>query len=112
MRNIQTSQTAFDQQVTEAVAALQNTSALVATLQQGVTERMARLEELKKEHDKYSQLAQIEAKQAEALLEQVKDTLGKEQTKEKVDRSGNAFRRWDRFFRGGGSSKRPLQSVL
>jgi DNA repair exonuclease SbcCD ATPase subunit len=83
MRNIQSSQTAFDQQVTEAVNALQNTSALVATLQQGVTDRMAKLEELQKEHERYSQLAQIEAKQAEALINQVKDALGEEQTKER-----------------------------
>jgi hypothetical protein len=83
VRNIQNSQTAFDQQVTEAVNALQNTSALIATLQEGVTDRMVKLEELKKEHEKYSQLAQIEAKQAEVLINQVKDTLGAEQTKER-----------------------------
>jgi predicted transcriptional regulator len=83
MRNVRNSQTAFDQQVTEAVNALQNTSALVTTLQQGVKDRMAKLEELQKEHEKYSQLAQIEAKKAEALLRQVKDTLGEEQRKER-----------------------------
>jgi hypothetical protein len=83
VRNVRNSQTAFDQQVTEAVNALQNTSALVTTLQQGVKDRMAKLEELQKEHEKYSQLAQIEAGKAEALLKQVKDTLGEEQRKER-----------------------------
>ena len=83
MRNVRNSQTAFDQQVTEAVNALQNTSALVATLQEGVKDRMAKLEVLQEEHEKYSQLAQIEAKKAEALLKQVKDTLGEEQRKER-----------------------------
>ena len=83
MRNIRSSQTAFDQQVTEAVNALQKTSVLVATLQQGVTDRMAKLEELQKEHEKYSKLAQIEAKQAEALIHQLNDSLGERQTKER-----------------------------
>lgn len=83
MRNFRNSQNAFDQQVTEAVNALQNTSALVATLQQGVQDRMTKLEELQKEHEKYSQLAQIEANKAEALLKQVEYTLGKEQKKER-----------------------------
>jgi len=83
MRNFRNSQTDFDQQVTEAVNALQNTSALVTTLQQGVKDRMAKLEELKKEHEKYSQLAQIEAKTAEVFLMQIEDTLGKEQRKER-----------------------------
>ena len=83
VRDLRKSQTDFDQQVTEAVGSLQNTSALVSRLQQGVEERMAKLRQLRQEHDKYSQLAQIEAKKAEALLLQVEATLGKEQRKER-----------------------------
>ena len=44
---------------------------------------MAELEKLREEHEKYSQLAQIEAKKAEALLKQVEITLGREQKKER-----------------------------
>jgi hypothetical protein len=80
---IRKSQTDFDQQVTEAVEALRNTSQLVVTLQQGIEERMAKLRQLRQEHERYSELAQIEAKKAEVLLKQVEKTLGKEQRKER-----------------------------
>lgn len=82
-RAISKSQSAFDKQVAEAVEALHNTSSLVATLQQGVEEKMSKLKQLQQEHEKYSELAQIEAKKAEALLKQVETTLGKEQKKER-----------------------------
>lgn len=80
---IKRSQTDFDQQVAQAVEALGNTSALIATLQQSVEERMAKLQHLRQEHERYSELAQIEAKKAAALLKQVETTLGKEQRKER-----------------------------
>jgi len=83
LASIRKSQTDFDKQVAEAVEALHNTSALVAKLQQGVEERMAKLQQLRQEHDRYSELAQIEAKKAEALLKQIETTLGKEQRKER-----------------------------
>src|ERR1019366_5627181 len=83
LHNIRRSQTDFDQQVTEAVEGLHKTSELVATLQKGVEERMAKLQEVRQEHDKYSELAQIEAKKAEAVLKQVEATLGRDQRKER-----------------------------
>ena len=83
MISFRKSQNEFDQQVTEAVAALQNTSELVTRLQQGVDERMAKLGQLREEHKKYSELAEIEGKKAEVLLKQVKLTLGTEQAKER-----------------------------
>jgi hypothetical protein len=83
LRDLRRSQTDFDQQVTEAVEALQNTAWLVSRLQQGVEERMAKLQQVRTEYDKYSLLAQIEAKKAEPLLLQVEATLGREQRKER-----------------------------
>ena len=80
---IRRSQTDFDRQVSEAVQALHNTSELVSTLQQRVEERMAKLQAVREDHERYSQLANIEAKKAEALLKQVGATLGKEQRKER-----------------------------
>jgi len=56
---------------------------LITTLQQNVEERMAALQHLRMEHERYSALAQIEAKQAAALTEQVETTLGREQRKER-----------------------------
>ena len=81
--SIRKSQTEFDEQVTEAVEGLRNTSALVTKLQDDLEERMAKLQRLKEEHERYSALAQIEAKKAEALLKQVETTLGNEQRKER-----------------------------
>jgi hypothetical protein len=83
LKDIRTSQTAFDQQVTDAVDALRNASALISRLQEGVEERMAKLEQVRQEHDRYSELASIEAKKAEALLNQVETTMGKGQRKER-----------------------------
>lgn len=83
LRDFRKSQTDFDQQVTAAVEGLQNTSALIGTLQKGVEDRMEKLKQLRLEHDRYSELTQIEAKKAEALLKQVEAALGKEQRRER-----------------------------
>jgi hypothetical protein len=83
VRDFRKSQTDFDEQVKTAVEGLQNTSALIATLQKGVEERMQQLQQLRLEHDRYSELTQIEAKKAEALLKQVEAALGKEQKRER-----------------------------
>jgi hypothetical protein len=56
---------------------------LISALQQSVEERMATLQHLRTEHERYSELAQIEAKKAAALLKEVETTLGKEQRKER-----------------------------
>lgn len=80
---IKRSQTDFDKQVAEAVEALGNTSTLITTLQRSVEERMAKLQHLRNEHERYSELAQIEAGKAAALLKEVETTLGREQKKER-----------------------------
>jgi hypothetical protein len=83
LRDLQKSQADFDQQVTEAVGSLRNTSALVSRLQEGVEERMEKLQQVRQEYDKYSQLAQIEGKKAEALVSQFKTTVEEQQRKER-----------------------------
>ncbi len=83
LKSVRQSQNDFDQQVSEAVEGLQKTSGLVVALQNGITDRMKQLEQLRQEYDKYSELAQIEGKKAEALMRQIETTLGKEQRKER-----------------------------
>jgi hypothetical protein len=83
LKGIKRSQTDFDKQVAQAVESLGSTSTLIATLQQSVEDQMAKLTHLREEHERYSELAQIEAKKAEALLKQVEKTLGREQAKER-----------------------------
>lgn len=83
LTTVRQSQTDFDKQVTDAVEGLQKTSQLITALQQGVNEKMLKLEQLKQDYDKYSELAQIEAKKAEAIVKQIELALGKEQRKER-----------------------------
>ncbi len=81
--SIQKSQTDFEKQVNEAVDSLHNTSALIDTLQKGVTEKMAQLQKVREEYERVSGLAQIEGEKAEPLLKAIEATLGKEQRKER-----------------------------
>ena len=84
LKTVRQSQNEFDKQVTDAVEGLQRTSELITALQEGVNERMSKLEQLKQDYDKYSELAQIEGKKAEALVKQIELVLGKEQRKERL----------------------------
>jgi hypothetical protein len=83
LKAVRQSQNDFDQQVTEAAEGLQKTSELITALEQGVKERMSKLEKVRQDYDKYSELAQIESKKAEALVKQIEFALGKEQRKER-----------------------------
>jgi hypothetical protein len=83
LSDLKSRQRDFDTQVTDAVQSLRNTSTLISELQKGVEERMTELQQLRQEHDRYSQLAQIEATKAEALLKEIARTLGKERRTER-----------------------------
>jgi hypothetical protein len=80
---VKKSQDDIDSQVTEAIESIQKTSVLVTRLEDSLKERAGKLEDLRKEHDRYSQLAKIEATKAEALLGQIEATLGKNQGRER-----------------------------
>lgn len=69
--------------MTEAVESLEKTSALITTLEDGARERMEKLQRLREDHDRYSDLSQIEATKAAALLTQVAVTLEKGATRER-----------------------------
>lgn len=84
LRSVKKSQGDIDAQVDEALQSIKNTSELVGRLEESLRERSTKLEALKKEHDRYSELAQIEAKKAEALLRQVESTLGRNAGKERA----------------------------
>lgn len=77
LRAVKKSQGDVDAQVAEALESIKSTSELVARLESSLKERSEKLEALRKEHDRYSELAQIEAKKAEALLSQIETTLGR-----------------------------------
>jgi len=80
---VKRSQQGVDAQVREAIEAIQKTSTLVARLEQSLREKATQLEHLRKEHDLYSQLAEIEAAKAQALLMQIEATVGRQAGKER-----------------------------
>jgi hypothetical protein len=80
---IRSSQTDIDAQVTEAIESIQKTSNLVSELERNLKERTSQLERIRQDHEKYSQLAQIEASKAEAILSQIEATVGRDRKKER-----------------------------
>lgn len=83
LRDVKRSQDDVDSQVTEAIESIQKTSTLVTRLEESLKERAAKLELLQQEHERYSQLADIESKKAQALLTQIETTLDKNAGKER-----------------------------
>lgn len=84
LREIRRSKDDFEQQVNEAMEALQRSSQLVSQLEEGLKERSQKLVGLREEYERYSELAQMEEKKAEALLNQLEATLGKERSRERL----------------------------
>ena len=82
LRDVKRSQDDVDAQVTEAIESIQKTSTLVTRLEESLKERAGKLEQLQQEHERYAQLADMEAKKAQALLTQIEATLGKNAGKE------------------------------
>ncbi|AKR43295.1 hypothetical protein [Methylophilus sp. TWE2] len=77
LRAVKKSQWDVDAQVTDALESIKNTSELVNRLESSLRERSEKLEALQREHERYSELGQIEAKKVEALLSQIETTLGR-----------------------------------
>lgn len=80
---VKRSQQGVDAQVREAIDAIQKTSILVSKLEESLKEKAAKLEHLRKEHDRYSKLAEIEAGNAEALIAQIEASMGRQAGKER-----------------------------
>jgi cell division FtsZ-interacting protein ZapD len=73
----------IDAQVREAAESLRKSSQLVTTLDQNLKERVKKLEHLREEHSRYSQLEQIDAEKAQALLKEIRRSIGQGQAKER-----------------------------
>jgi tetrahydromethanopterin S-methyltransferase subunit G len=80
---VKRSQQDVDTQVSEAIVAIHKTSTLVADLETSLKEKAVQLEHLRQEHDRYSQLTEIEAKRAQALLTQIEATVGRRAGRER-----------------------------
>jgi hypothetical protein len=77
LRDVRRSQEDVDTQVMEAIISIQKTSTLVTRLEESLKDRAAKLEHLQKEHQRYSELAKIEASKAKVVLKEVEAMLGK-----------------------------------
>lgn len=83
LQDLRKSRSDLDQQVSEAIESLGRSSQLVSQLEEGLRERSHKLTELRKEYERYSELAEIEEKKVEALIQQLEITLGKERGRER-----------------------------
>ncbi len=78
------SRSSLDEKVNQAYESLQATSKLIAELEDGLKDRVAKVEKLKEEYDRYSALAEVEENKAKALLSQLELTVGKGKAQERV----------------------------
>jgi predicted RNase H-like nuclease (RuvC/YqgF family) len=78
------SRTSLDEKVKKSYESLHETSTLISELEDGLKERVEKVEKLKEEYDRYSALAELEEDKAKALVTQLELTIGKGQPKERL----------------------------
>lgn len=83
-RDLQRSRGELNEKVNRAAEALREASQLVDNLQAELNERVASVQKLKLEYERYQQLATIEEQKAKALIEQLQAALG----------AGRTWERW------------------
>ncbi len=74
----------IDIRVEEAIASLKKTSETIESLERVVQERATRLGKLREDHERFTQLAKMSEEQANALLLQLRQTIGLEAKRERV----------------------------
>lgn len=71
LRDLRKSRSDLDQQVNEAMESLRRSSQLVSQLEEGLRDRSQKLDQMRVEYEKYSALAEISEKEAEAIIKQL-----------------------------------------
>ncbi len=79
---ISKSRISLDEKVNNAFQSLNQTSELVAELELGLQERLSKVEKLKVEYGRYSELAKIEEKKAKHIVDQLEVSIGKNRLKD------------------------------
>ena len=77
VRDLTTQRTDLDKKILKAHDALQDTSTLLAELEQGLKDRAEKLEKIRAEYDQYSKLAALEEEKAKAIVQQIELTVAK-----------------------------------
>lgn len=78
------SRTRLDDKIRRAADGLHETSQLISELEADLQGRLAKLDELKSEYSRYSQLAEIEENKARALVQQLELSLGRGRGRERM----------------------------
>lgn len=84
INDLSKSRTSLDQKIKRAYESLQETSSLISELEEGLKERVSKVEKLQGEYERYSKLAEVEEEKAKALLSQLEITIGKGRTQERL----------------------------
>ena len=74
----------LDEKISRAQNSLAETSNLIEELELGLEERITKLNRLKKEYEKYSQLAEVEEEKAKAIIQQIELAIGRGKGKERT----------------------------
>lgn len=84
IKDLSKSRTDLDEKITRAQSSLSETSELIAELESDLNNRVAKLERLKQEYDKYSKLAEVEEEKASAIILQIESAIGGSRGKERM----------------------------
>lgn len=78
------SRTDFDEKISRAQVSLTETSELIAELESGLNDRVNKIERLKQEYEKYSQLAEVEESKAKVIVQQIESAIGRNRGRERI----------------------------
>jgi hypothetical protein len=78
------SRTSLDEKVKKAYESLHETSTLISELEDGLKDRVTKVEKLKEEYDRYSALAEVEEDKAKAIVAQLELTIGRGKPRERI----------------------------
>jgi ABC-type multidrug transport system fused ATPase/permease subunit len=81
--DLKRSRTTIDEKIEKATQSLQEASLLIEDLEQSLTERAGKLNVLREEVEKYSQLAEVEENKANAIIQQLEVALNKGRNRER-----------------------------
>jgi hypothetical protein len=84
VKDLSKTRTDLDQKIGRAQASLIEASELIAELEKGLSERVTKLQRLKQEYDKYSQLAAVEEDKARAIIQQIEVAIGRNRGRERL----------------------------
>jgi len=81
--DLKRSRNSIDEKIEKASQSLHETSELIEEIEQSLNERVEKLNSLREEVERYSQLAEVEEDKAQAIVKQLELTLNKGRNRER-----------------------------